>query len=93
MKTRGPLQTQEQTKLEALYRDLDLFLTQPMLPFDDQEPIVAGELRKELGRLKSQISRVEKALETLPRDARPDEVIEALERYGILQSGRMSETE
>jgi hypothetical protein len=93
MKTRGPLQTEEQTRLEALYRDLDLFLTQPMLPFDDQEPMVAGDLRKELGRLKSQISRVEKALEGLPRDARPDQVIEALEERGILQSGRMSETE
>jgi len=87
------MQSDEQTKLEALYRELDLFLTQPMLPFDDQEPMVAGDLRKELGRLKSQISRVEKALEGLPRDARPDQVIEVLERHGILQSGRMSETE
>jgi len=93
MKTRNPLQSDEQTKLEALYRELDLFLTQPMLPFDDQEPMVAGDLRKELGRLKSQISRVEKALEGLPRDARPDQVIEAFEQHGILQSGRMSETE
>jgi hypothetical protein len=93
MKTRSPLQGDEQTRLEALYRELDLFLTQPMLPFDDQEPMVAGDLRKELGRLKSQIGRVEKALEGLPGEARPDQVIEALEQHGILQSGRMSETE
>jgi len=93
MKTRSPHQNDEQTRLEALYRELDLFLTQPMLPFDDQEPMVAGDLRKELGRLKSQISRVEKALEGLPRDARPGQVIEALEQQGILHSGRMSETE
>jgi len=93
MKTRSPLQSDEQTRLEALYRELDLFLTQPMLSFDDQEPMVAGDLRKELGRLKSQVGRVEKALEGLPRDARPNQVIEALERQGILQSGRMSETE
>ena len=93
MKTRSPLQSDEQTKLEALYRELDLFLTQPLLPFDDQEPIVAGDLRKELARLKSQVSRVEKALEGLPRDARPDQVIEAFEQQGILKSGRMSETE
>jgi hypothetical protein len=93
MKTKSPRQTQEQTRLENLYRDLDLFLTQSMLHFEDPETLVAGEIRKELGRLKSQIGRVEKALEGLPSDAGSDAVIEALEQHGILDSGRMSETD
>jgi hypothetical protein len=92
MKTKSPLQTQEQTRLETLYRNLDLFLTQPMPQFDDSEAMVAGEIRKELGRLKSQVSRVEKALEGLPHSAGPDKVIEALKQHGILNSGRISET-
>jgi hypothetical protein len=93
MKTKSPLQTREHTKLETLYHDLDLFLTQPLFQLGDPEPLVAREIRKELGRLKSQVGRVEKALEGLPSNAGSDEVIEALEQHGILHSGRMSETE
>ena len=90
-KARNPLPSNQQ--LEALYRDLDLFLTQSILQFDDTEPIVAGEIRKELGRLRSQVSRVEKALEGLPPSASLEKVIEALARHGIIHAGRMSETD
>jgi hypothetical protein len=93
MKSKSPIEGQGQTRLETLFRDLDLFLTQPMLQFEDSEPLVAGEIRKELGRLKSQVGQVEKALEGLPHNAGTDEVIEALEQHGILHSGRMSETD
>jgi len=90
-KARNPLPSNQQ--LEALYRDLDLFLTQSILQFDDTEPIVAGEIRKELGRLRSQVTQAEKALETLPSNASLAEVIEALEQQGIIHAGRMSETD
>jgi len=90
-KARNPLPSNQQ--LEALYRDLDLFLTQSILQFDDTEPIVAGEIRKELGRLRSQVTQAEKALETLPSNASLEEVIEALEQQGIIHAGRMSETD
>ena len=93
MKSKSPLPGQGQTRLETLFRDLDLFLTQPMLQFEDPEPLVAGEIRKELGRLKSQVGQVEKALEGLPHNAGTDEVIAALKQHGILHSGRMSETD
>ena len=90
-KTRNPLQTDEHARLEALYQNLDLFLTQPMLHLDDSEPIVAGEIRKELGRLKAQVCRVEKALEGLPGNASLDQVREALEQEGFIQCGPTSE--
>ena len=90
-KARNPLPSNQQ--LEALYRDLDLFLTQSILQFDDTEPIVAGEIRKELGRLRSQVTQAEKALETLPSNASLEEVIEALEQQGIIHAGRLSETD
>ena len=92
-KTRSPLPSNQPTGLEALYQDLDLFLTQSMLQLADEEPVVAGEIRKELGRLRSQISRVEKALEGLPSSASLEKVVEALERHGIIHAGRMSETD
>jgi hypothetical protein len=89
-KTSTPLERGEQTKLEALYRDLDFFLTEPMLQFDDSEAIHAGGIRKELGRLKAQICRVEKALAGLPSDASLDQVSEVLEQKGIIHCGRTS---
>jgi hypothetical protein len=82
----NPTQLGEKTKLEALYRDLDLFLTQPLMQFDDPEPILAGDIRKELGRLKAQICRVEKALEGLPYNATLDQVSQALEQEGMISS-------
>ena len=92
-KTRSPIPSNQQTSLERLYQDLDLFLTQSILQFDDEEPIVVIELRKELGRLRSQVSRVEKALESLPSNASLEQVIEALEQQGIVQACRMNETD
>jgi len=92
-KTRSPLPSKQQATLEGLYQDLDLFLTQSMVQFDEEEPIVAGELRKELGRLRSAVSRVEKALEGLPSNASLEEVIRALEQQGIIHAGRMNETD
>jgi len=92
-KTRSPLPSNQQTGLETLYQDLDLFLTQSMLQLDGEEPVVVGEIRKELGRLRSQVSRVEKALEGLPSSAGLEKVIEALEKHGIVHAGRMSETD
>ena len=92
-RTRSPLPSNQQTGLEDLYQDLDLFLTQSMLQLDGEEPVVVGEIRKELGRLRSQISRVEKALEGLPSSASLEKVIEALEQHGIVHAGRMSETD
>jgi hypothetical protein len=92
-KTRSPLPSNQQTGLEDLYQDLDLFLTQSMLQLDGEEPVVVGEIRKELGRLRSQISRVEKALEGLPSSASLEKVIEALAQHGIVHAGRMSETD
>jgi hypothetical protein len=92
-KTRSPLPSNQQTGLEALYQDLDLFLTQSILQLDDEEPVVVGEIRKELGRLRSQVSRVEKALEGLSSSASLEKAIEALEKHGIIHAGRMSETD
>jgi hypothetical protein len=92
-KTRSPLSSNQPAGLEALYQDLDLFLTQSVLQFDDEESIVVGEIRKELGRLRSQVSRVEKALEGLPSSASLAEVIATLEQQGIIHAGRMSETD
>ena len=92
-RTRSPLPSNQQTGLEDLYQDLDLFLTQSMLQLDGEEPVVVGEIRKELGRLRSQISRVEKALEGLPSSASLEKVIKALEQHGIIHAGRMSETD
>ncbi len=89
-KTFTLLENEEQTKLEALYRDLDLFLTEPMLQFDDSEAIDAGGIGKELGRLKAQICRVEKVLAGLPSHASLDQVSEALEQKGIVYCGRTS---
>jgi hypothetical protein len=89
-KTRSPLPSKQQTRLEGLYQDLDLFFTQSILQLDDEEPIVAAEIRKELGRLRSQVSRVEKALERLSSNASLEEVIEALEQQGIIH---MNETD
>ena len=91
-KTRSPLPSNQQIGLEDLYHDLDLFLTQSILQ-EGEEPVVVGEIRKELGRLRSQISRVEKALEGLPSSTSLEKVIKALEQHGIIHAGRMSETD
>jgi len=92
-KTRSPLPSNQRTVLEDLYHDLDLFLTQSILQLEDEEPAVVGEIRKELGRLRSQVSRVEKALEGLSSSASLEKAIEVLEKHGIIHAGRMSETD
>jgi len=80
------LQPREQKQHSFLFKDLGLFFTAPLSQVGDRQPMVARDVRSELQRLKTQISRVEKALEGLPDDARPDQVRAILEERKILTS-------